>query len=569
MKISLYIISLILLCNIAFAAPPTVSVDHTQVSLDDRITLQIVAQDSDESNPNLNPLSLDFNVLSTTMSSEIRLINNKVSREKMWSIILTPKHSGTLTIPSLSLGKEKTSPIIVQVAAITTDPATLPKQENTQNKEPIFMQTSVAPKTVYEGQAGLYTVKIFYNTSVREPALAIPDMGDAKLIHMGTDTNQRTTIDGKNYQVLEQHYAVIAQKDGILELKSPLLQGYRLDLTRSDSFNNPWQPFHISAPSVSLKVDTVPGMSKSTWWLPSTKITLTDSWSDKPPQFQSGVPVTRTLTLTAQNVTAEQLPSIAPKQNKGFQLYPDKPVLNTDSNGFQLQASRTEKIAYLPNASGQLTIPAITIDWWNTDSNSPKKLTIPAYTVNVLSAVNNATGIAPTQLSLHNDTVQNIQPANSRHWYQRPFVLLTIILTLIWLITVSLWWRSSKPLVMAKAHVSHHNGEVIRTMRQLRSDLKKACQQNSALDAKNALLSLGKQLWPYETVLSVGDLAENFQQEKTRQLLQELESVLYKEATVWHGAELWILLDEEFRIKAKNSTDPHDVLPQLYLEEKK
>jgi hypothetical protein len=558
-----------LLCNLAFAAEPTVSVDHKQISLDDRITLQIMSQDSDDSNPNLNPLSLDFNVLGTTMSSEMRLINNKVSREKSWSIILTPKRSGTLTIPSLSLGKEKTSPITIQVAAVATDPVNPPTQESTQNKEPIFMQTSVVPKTIYEGQAGLYTVKIFYNTSVREPALAIPDMGNAKLIHMGTDTNQRTTVDGKNYQVLEQHYAVIAQKDGILELKSPLLQGYRLDLTRSDSFNNPWQPFHISAPSVSLKVDTVPGMSKSTWWLPSTKITLTDSWSDKPPQFQSGVPVTRTLTLTAQNVTAEQLPTIAPKQNKGFQLYPDNPVLNTDSNGFQLQASRTEKIAYLPNASGQLVIPAITIDWWDTDSNSPKKLTIPAYTVNVALNANNATGAAPTPLSLRNDAVQNIQTANSRHWYQRPFVFLSIMLTLVWVLTIFLWWRSSKPVVMTKTHMSHHNREAIKTMRQLRSELKNACLQNNALHAKNALLFIGKELWPYETVLSVGDLAEKFQQEKTRQLLQELERVLYNEITVWHGVELWALLDEEFRTKAKNSTDPHDVLPHLYLEEKK
>lgn len=437
------------------------------------------------------------------------------------------------------------------------------------HKEPIFMQTSVAPKTIYEGQAGLYTVKIYYNTSVREPALAIPDMSDAKLIHVGTDTSQLTTVEGQNYQVLEQHYAVIAQKDGVLELKSPLLQGYRLDLTRSNSFNNPWQPFHISAPSISLKVDTIPGMAKSTWWLPSTKITLTDSWSDNPPQFQSGVPITRTLTLTAQNVTAEQLPTIAPKQNQGFQLYPAKPILNTDSNGFQLQASRIEKIAYLPNASGQWVIPAITIDWWNTDSNSPKKVTVPAYTVNVAANANNATGNMPTQLSLPNDAVQDPLIAHSRNWYQRPFVLLSIVLTLIWTVTVFLWWRSSKPPVMAKTQGTHHHGESTKTMHQLRANLKKACLQNNAMDAKDALLSIGKIVWPYETLLSAGDLTEKFQQEKIRSLLQELESVLYKEATVWRGAELWELLAEEFRIKAKNSTDPHDVLPQLYLEEKK
>ncbi len=434
------------------------------------------------------------------------------------------------------------------------------------NQAPIFMQTSVVPKTVYEGQAGLYTVKIFYNTTVREPALTIPDMGDAKLIHMGSDTNQRTTVNGQNYQVLEQHYAVIAQKDGVFDLKSPLLQGFRLDLTANDSVNNPWQPFHISAPPMSLKIDTIPGMAKSTWWLPSTKVSLTDSWTDNPPQFQSGVPVTRTLTLAAQNVTAEQLPTIAPLKNTGFQLYPDKPVLSTDSNGFQLQASRTEKIAYLPNAAGLFTIPEINIDWWNTDSNSPKKGTLPAYSVTVTAGANNKASTAPTPLSLRSDELPPIKNVRS-HWYQRPFIILSFLLALAWIVTLSLWWRASKPKAMAR-HVTHHN-EAIKTMRQLHSHLKKACEQNNALDAKDALLSIGKELWPFETLLSVGDLVEKFQQERTKQLLQELESVLYKEATLWHGAELWALLDEELHVKAKNSTDPHSILPHLYLEEKK
>ena len=80
MKMFLYIISFALLFyNLAFAAAPTVSVDRTQLSLDDRVTLQIVAQDSDDANPDLGLLSSDFTVLATTMSSEIRIFNNKTS----------------------------------------------------------------------------------------------------------------------------------------------------------------------------------------------------------------------------------------------------------------------------------------------------------------------------------------------------------------------------------------------------------------------------------------------------------------------------------------------------------
>ena len=403
-----------------FAAPIT-SVDHTQLSLNDSLTLQITEDGNINDDPDLSPLNQDFNVVSTTTSQAIQIINNKTSQQKTWSITLTPKHTGNLVIPSLALGRDKTDPISLQVATAeitTADPNKVVSDATPNNKPtpstpthqnpPIFMQTSINPQTVYEGQAGLFTVKIFYNTSVREPALTIPNMGDVKLMHVGKDINQRTEVDGDMYQVLEQHYALIAEKDGVLDIESPVLQGYRLDISGYNAFNNPWQAFHISAPSVSLKVNTIPGMAKSTWWLPSSKVTLTDSWADNPPNFENGVPVTRTLTLTAQNVTADQLPQIAPDKNNGFQLYPDKPILKTDSNGFQLQATRVEKIAYLPNANGQFTIPAIRIDWWNTDDNTPQTVAIPAKTITIASNTNSSGDhamMSPTVLSLQDNSL--------------------------------------------------------------------------------------------------------------------------------------------------------------------
>lgn len=554
-------------------AGPNVSVDRTQLNMDDTLTLQIVDDTVGSANPDLSPLATDFNVASTMVSAEMQNIQGKITQRKTWSIVLTPKRSGTLSIPSLSIGTDKTDPIQIEVATIHTSNTHSEKKESVVTQQtPIFIEASVAPKSVYEGQAGLYTLKIYYNTSVREPALSIPSMDNAKLIHVGKDTTQRKTVKGQNYQVLEQHYAVIAKQDGILELQGPTLQGFRLNLSQKDAFSNPWQAFNVKAPSVSLKIHTVPGMTKSSWWLPSTKVSLTDSWTSNPPNFHSGVPITRILTLSAHNITAEQLPTIAPTQSDGFQLYPDKPILNTDSNGFQLQATRTEKIAYLPNAEGKFTIPEITVDWWDTDSNSPKKTTIPAYTVTVAAGsdvkVDPKATSMPAILSLGDPLVQPLGSPRRLNWYKRPFFILSLLLAISWVVTVVLWWRSSKPKPHAKGHHHLHAKEELKTLRQLRTNLRIACQQNNALDAKEALLAMAKIVWPYEIVLSVGDLAEKFEQPRTKDLLQELESVLYKEATVWHGAQLWTLLDEEFKTKAKACQNPGEVLPHLYLEKK-
>ncbi len=556
------VLSLILFSSFAWA-DPTASIDRSQMTLNDSLTFQIVDDNADADNPNFSALNQDFNILSTSTNAEIQVNNGKTTQRKVWTLILSPKHSGSLILPALKLGASSTEPLTLLVSdAASQNPSTA-----APSAESIFMQTSFTPSSIYEGQAGLYTVKIFYKTAVREPTLSLPEMNDVKLIHVGKDVNHDERFQDQAYQVLEQHYAFIAQKDGVFDLKSPVLQGFKLNLNASEQASNPWQAFQISAPSLSVKVNTIPGMAKSSWWLPSTQISLNDSWSEHPPQFKAGVPITRTLTLKAQNLTAEQLPAIGPTQNSGFQLYPDKPILETNSNGFQLEASRVEKIAYLPNAQGQVTIPGIQIDWWNTDSNSPEQISLPEYSFTVAKGNGSTMIEAPTHLqplALQNNQSDliNQEPIS---WRQNPFFILSIILAATWIGTLYLWLRK-KPVYKTQRPAAQD--EEVHSLRKLRADLKLACSQNNAIDAKMSLLAMGKILWPYETLLSVGDLTEHFKLDRSKVLLHELESVLYKESSEWHGTELWKMLEQEFQQKAKDTKDPTEVLPRLYLGEK-
>jgi len=60
-----------------------------------------------------------------------------------------------------------------------------------------------------------------------------------------------------------------------------------------------------------LKVDSAPA-DRPDWWLPATSVNLTDAWSKDVITLSAGDEIIRTITLTANNVLASQLPDIAP-----------------------------------------------------------------------------------------------------------------------------------------------------------------------------------------------------------------------------------------------------------------
>src|SRR5690606_25572163 len=124
--------------------------------------------------------------------------------------------------------------------------------------------------------------------------------------------------------------------------------------------------------------------------LPAKTVTVEDSWADNIPTFEQGQPVTRTLTIKALGVKAEQLPDVQVGNVQGVQLYPDKPELQTMVSGSNVAATRVEKVAYIPSQSGDVTLPAITLHWWNVKANQLESITLPSKKIHVKASANGA-----------------------------------------------------------------------------------------------------------------------------------------------------------------------------------
>ncbi len=67
--------------------------------------------------PDLTALADDFDVLGTSQGSEIRIVNGQRSDKRSWRITLAPKSIGTVEIPPIDVGDERTAPLTLTVSA--------------------------------------------------------------------------------------------------------------------------------------------------------------------------------------------------------------------------------------------------------------------------------------------------------------------------------------------------------------------------------------------------------------------------------------------------------------------
>ena len=144
-------------------------------------------------------------------------------------------------------------------------------------------------------------------------------------------------------------------------------------------------------------------------WLPAKSLTIDQEWSRKTDQLTQGEPVTRTLTVNAEGVAAEQLPPIGENLSiNGLKIYPDKPQLDTQTGPNGLSSSRIDSLSVVPNQSGTLEIPAIDITWWDTQADQLRVASIPAQPLLINAASQPAANVPnlPSQPLPSLDTAQ-------------------------------------------------------------------------------------------------------------------------------------------------------------------
>jgi hypothetical protein len=342
------------------------------------------------------------------------------------------------------------------------------------------------------------------------------------------------------FAVYETRYAIYPQHSGKLTFSPMIFEGRvnRNSNSRSifDQFMNSGTLKRVRSESISVDIKPKPANIKTANWLPASKLSLTDNWSEDIQQLKTGEPVTRTITIRANGLLAAALPELKLEESDGLKQYPDKPILENGVIDSGVSSSKEIKIALIPTRAGNYKVPAISLSWFNTKTGKREVARLEETTLNVTGVANTAVNPPPVITNAQHEpvitkTTDNVpgllnQYINASHW---PWISLAFALA--WLVTLVAYLRKGERAEKVKVKPSP-------ALQPLESAVKKYCANNNTHQAKDALLAWAKTRWPEMTNASLVDIAEHTSPELAEQL-QTLNNALYGAAdNSWEGAKL-------------------------------
>ena len=570
------LLMLLVLSQQSVLAGVTAWLDKYSIVDGDTLRLIIEADGDIPGDPDTQPLLKDFAIKGMATGRRQTRSKGGFKNHTTWTITLQPRQSGRLEIPPILINGEPTRAMVVEVKRD-------PKARASSGE--VFIRTEVSNESPYVQSMVIYRVKIYYNIQLAEGSLSAPVIRNALVQRLGGDQQSTEALNGKQYRTIERRYAIFPQTSERLVIPAAVLnakvpsnnQGGRIhpDSQSSnplikgggefDAFITTTRPIRVRSESTTLLVQPQPSRYKGKHWLPSSKITLTETLDRRADDLNVGDPVTRTLVLRAKGLTAEQLPNLVEQQIRQNGVYYDKPVISNQQEQNGVTGTLTQRIVYVARQPGTLELPEISLQWWNTAANKLQTATVPAhhYTVEagglpIKSAAspdsNKIDNTIFKKLPLIRAVVSHNNSVTVWHWMTAAFASL-------WLLTSLLWIRERNHRsnnVPKKIEVPQNNGSEI-----ARKRFRQACRENLPQPARQYLLQWAASHWPDHPPAGLEALASRIQDRKLKALLKQLDIVVYSGHKLkWKGKALASRLKK--LPQPEGAKKGRDEIPPLY-----
>ncbi|MDR3387318.1 MAG: BatD family protein [Rudaea sp.] len=552
------------ICADANAAEVRAWLDRNAMQMGETVTLNVeVTGDNGAAKPDFGVLARDFNLLGSQSSTSMNIVNGQASSKLLWAIGLEPKHAGTLSIPALDVAGQHTQPLALNVQAAVA---------GTGGKagDDVYIEVAVDPRAPYVQQQVRLTVKLYFALNLSDGSLDDPQADGLVVKKLGQDANFAADVGGRRYRVLERHYALLPEKSGPATVPAITFRGHAVDPSDINSFFSRGRSISARADAITLDVRPRPAASGTDAWLPARSVTLGAEGIDATKTAKVGEPLTLTLHLKAQGLGFEQLPELALPKIDGADVYPDKTTTQNRDDGEWLYGERERKFAIVPNRAGSLSLPAISIGWWDTAHDRVETAEVPALNLNVepaagpdVSNVANEPKAAVRQNPLAPAAAAGATPGPSDQgaeadlWRRLAFFALAL-----WALTLTAWivW-----LVMQRrrAQVETPVSAVVDTTASARSAFRDACTNRDLPSAARALLAWARAIDPQ--VRNLGDLARRVSDPGQASAIADLDRALYGAG---NSEGLCARLAATFRngpdLASSAAPTPSSPLPPLY-----
>ena len=483
----------------------TATTDRTV--LDSNETLQLTLRYNGRAStgePNFAVLQKDFKILANNPQQQYSIINGRTESSTDWKLVLAPKRSGRLLIPSIRFKQDISNAIELTVRKARPSNAT---------GQPVYTETIVDKSAVYVQEQLLLSHRLY--TSIQLTDLSIEEPKIPGAIIQKTSQNQfRKRIGSKDYIVVEVVYAVFPQASGKLDIPAIRISAHQVSNNSQNSFfrSRGNQLVRSTQPKV-INVMVKPAHIAADQWMPSSQVQLNQQWSSNLDQLVVGEPVTRTITISAKGLTGAQIQPLSLEPSSDYKVYPDQAQLDEQVAVDGVTGIRRESFALVPNRQGEIALPEITVRWWDTVNQRMQTATLDAIRLDVGPApANSANSIDSTlaaiemaDISTGQGTEQQslLNPAGSSRLIQFSLVLNALLLALV----AALLLKRSKIAAPKAANNSPANSPRLKLKQQIKA-IEIAAGKKDLAAVREAILAWGRCAFPEAKIKTLDEIAQ-------------------------------------------------------------
>ncbi|MCJ7507137.1 MAG: BatD family protein [candidate division Zixibacteria bacterium] len=384
------------------------SVDKTEVSLDDQITLTIQVS-GDIGNipiPTLPSLK-DFDIYSSGRSQNITFINGKLSSFVAFNYILVPKNKGKFIIGPAEIKIDnqtyQTQPINITVTdaqASQAPPTSGEEKPSTQTSRErssdLFIETVVDKTNSYVGEQITLTFRFYQGVRLfGNPEYSPPDLTGFWVEDLPPQKRYYKTINGKEYFVTETKTALFPTTAGKQTIGSAKLKVAVEDLRNFfdiDPFSlldrdmlsafKQGKPKILSTKPIEIEVLSLPEKGKSEGFKGATGKFSFSASLDKN-EVEEGQPLNLKLVVSGQgNIMSIAEPESIKLDN--FRFYNSGSSKDISKDNYVVGGSRTYDISLIPEKQGKYTIPPLEFSYFDLGSKAYKTLKSQPFLVTIL-----------------------------------------------------------------------------------------------------------------------------------------------------------------------------------------
>ncbi len=380
------------------ANPIVATVDRATLSTDEALvlTVSVNAGIINPPNPTLPTLN-GFNIIGSSSSSQISLINGSMSSQLTYSYRLQPYEAGNLVIEPVSVilnGQTfSTEPITVQVTqgtGVSSAPAPAPSTRQTAptstefTGQDIFVEAEVDNPNPYLGEQVTYTFRLYeaaddmFGSFLNQPQFVPPPFQGFWTENKTEQGNYRVRYGGRVYNVIELQTVLFPSVMGPITI-DPARVTIPGNLFRrgGDLLTEP----------VNLDVKPLPGNAPASFNGAVGQFQIKGQVDTA--QSKVNEPITWQVTLNGRgNISTLSDPNWPEIDN--WRSFESQATVNTQMQDGQMVGSRVYERLLVPEAEGQYVIPALEYTYF--DPATDQYQTISTDVVSVAIAPGNQAG---------------------------------------------------------------------------------------------------------------------------------------------------------------------------------